>query len=134
GKRQGQKTRRHRSLRCEGGGAPIQIASLADGVLPFQTVPSEWHLASPHTALHRAEHERVGCNPDPSAAIMDSQSGKTVEESAHIRRYDAHQCVKGRKPNLLADTSGLPIANYATPPGFHDTLGPRKLLGGLAFF
>ena len=65
---------------------------------------------------------------------MDSQSGKTVEESAHIRRYDAHQCVKGRKRHLLVDTSGLPIANYVTPAGVHDTMGARKLLGGLAFF
>jgi putative transposase len=29
-----------------------------------------WHVL--YTALHRAERERVGRNPDPSAAIMDS--------------------------------------------------------------
>ena len=58
-----------------------------------------WHLL--YTALHRAERERVGRHPDPSAAIMDSQSVKTVEESAHIRGYDAHKCVKGRKPHEL---------------------------------
>jgi len=41
-----------------------------------------WHLL--YTAVHRAERERVGRHPDPSAAIMDSQSVKTVEESARI--------------------------------------------------
>src|SRR5438874_618319 len=34
------------------------------------------------TALRRAERERVGRDPQPSAAIMDAQSVKTVEESA----------------------------------------------------
>jgi len=65
---------------------------------------------------------------------MDSQSVKTVEESARIRGYDAHKCVKGRKRHLLVDTLGLPIASYITPADAHDTLGARKLLSGLAFF
>jgi putative transposase len=67
-----------------------------------------WHLL--YAALHRAERERVGRHPDPSAAVMDSQSVKTVEESARIRGYDAHTCVKGRKRHLLVATLGLPIA------------------------
>src|SRR5215472_12785064 len=87
-----------------------------------------------YTALHRIERERVGRHPDPSAAIMDSQSVKTVEESAHIRGYDARKCVKGRKRHLRVDTLGLPIAWYVTPPDVHDTVGARKLLGGLAIF
>src|SRR3954447_16032828 len=85
---------------------------------PWQTVfyhfrrfrlTGRWHLL--YTALHRAERERVGGHPDSSAAIMDSQSVKTVEESACIRGYDAHKCVKGRKRHLLVDALGLPIAS-----------------------
>jgi putative transposase len=91
-----------------------------------------WRLL--YTAVHRAERERVGRNPNPSAAIMDSQSVTTVEESARICGYDAHKCVKGRKRHLLVDTLGLPIASYVTPADVHDTVGARKLLGGLAFF
>jgi putative transposase len=87
-----------------------------------------------YAALRRAERVRVGRDPDPSAAIMDSQSVKTVEKSARIRGYDAHKCVKGRKRHLLVDTLGLPIARYVTPADVHDTVGARKLLGGLAFF
>ena len=89
-----------------------------------------WHLF--YTALHRAERERVGRNPDPSAAIMDSQTVKTVEESARISGYDAHKCVKGRKRHLLVDTLGLPIAIYVAPADLSDPAGARKLLGGLA--
>lgn len=91
-----------------------------------------WHLL--YTALHRAERERVGRHPDPSAALMDSQSVKTVKESARIRGYDAHKCVKGRKRHLLVDTLGLPLASYITPADVHDTVGAYKLLGGLAHF
>lgn len=91
-----------------------------------------WHLF--YTALHRAERERVGRNPDPSVAIMDSQSVKTVEQSARIRGYDAHKCVKGRKRHFLVDTLGLPITSHFIPSDVHDTVGARKLLGGLAFF
>jgi putative transposase len=65
---------------------------------------------------------------------MDSQSVKTVEESACICGYDAHKCMKGRKRHLLVDTLGLPIASYVTPADVHDTVGARKLLGGLTFF
>jgi putative transposase len=83
-------------------------------------------------AVYRAERERVGRHPDPSAAILDSQSVKTAEESARIRGYDAHKCIKGRKRHLLVDTLGLLISCYVTPADVHDTVGARKVLGGLA--
>ena len=91
-----------------------------------------WHRL--YTALHHAERERVGRDPDPSAAIMDSQSVKTVEESACIRGFDAHKRVKGRKRHLLVDTLGLPIASYVILADVHDTQGARRLLAGLKYF
>lgn len=87
-----------------------------------------------YPALHRAERERVGRHPDPSATIMDSQSVKTVEESGAIRGYDGGKLVKGRKRHLLVDTLGLPIAWYVTPADMQDTQGALRLLGGLASF
>jgi putative transposase len=92
----------------------------------------KWHPL--YTALHRAERERLGRHPDPSAAIMDSQSVKTVEESAGIRGYDAHKRVKGRKRHLLVDTLGLPISIFVTPADMHDTQGARRLLAGRKCF
>jgi len=84
--------------------------------------------------LREAERRRVGKDPHPSAAIMDAQSVKTVEESARIRGFDAHKCVKGRKRHLLVDTLGLPISIYVTPADMHDTQGARRLLAGLKYF
>ncbi len=65
---------------------------------------------------------------------MDSQSVKTVEESASVRGYDAYRCVKGRKRHLLVDTLGLPMSVSVTPADLHDTHGARRLLAGLHYF
>src|ERR687894_3163883 len=81
--------------------------------------------------LHGAERKRVGKDPHPTAAIIDSQSVKTVEESAHPSGYDAHKNVKGRKRHLLVDTLGLPLSIYVTPADVQDRAGARCLLAGL---
>jgi len=79
---------------------------------------------------------RVGKNSQPSAAIMDAQSIKTVEESACISGYDGHKRVKGRNARVpfgqvLVDTFGLPVSIYVTPADAHDQVGARYLLAGL---
>jgi putative transposase len=85
-------------------------------------------------ALHQAERCRVGKDPHPSVAIMDAQSVKTVEESAHISGFEGHKRVKGRKRHLLVDTLGIPISYYVTPANMHDMQGARRLLAGLKYF
>jgi putative transposase len=87
-----------------------------------------------YRARREAERRRVGRDPDPSGAIMDAQSVKTVEESGRIRGFNAHKRVKGRKRRLLVDTLGLPLSFYVTPANVHDTFGARCLLAGLAYF
>ena len=82
-------------------------------------------------ALRAAERKRIGKDPDPSAAILDSQSIKTTEESADRNGYDAHKRVKGRKRYLLVDTLGLPLSIYVTPADVQDRVGARLLLAGL---
>src|SRR5919107_2478490 len=83
-----------------------------------------------YRALHKAERKRVGKNPDPSAAIMDSQSVKSTEEGARSNGYDAHKNVKGRKRHLLVDTLGLPLSVYVTSADVQDRGGARCLLAG----
>ena len=82
-------------------------------------------------AVRAAERKRVGKDPQPTAAIMDSQSVKTVEESAHPSGYDAHKNVKGRKRHLLVDTLGLVLSVYVTSADVQDRVGARCLLAGL---
>ncbi len=82
-------------------------------------------------AVRAAERKRVGKDPQPTAAIMDSQSVKTIEESAHPSGYDAHKNVKGRKRHLLVDTLGLVLSVYVTSADVQDRVGARCLLAGL---
>ena len=83
------------------------------------------------TALRTVERARVGKEAQPSAAIMDAQSVKTVEESARISGYDGHKRIKGRKRHLLVDTLGLPLSISVTPADTHDKVGAWRLLAGL---
>jgi putative transposase len=81
-----------------------------------------------------AERNRAGKDHQPTAAIMDSQSVKTVEESAHPSGYDAHKNIKGRKRHLLVDTLGFPLSVYVTAADVQDRVGAQCLLGGLKPF
>lgn len=80
------------------------MALLTEQFPPWQTMFYHFRRFRPQgrwtvlfTALHDAERQRLGRDPHPSAAIMDTQSVKTVEESARISGFDAHTRVKGRE-------------------------------------
>lgn len=59
------------------------------------------------------DRERVGRKASPSAAVVPSQSVKTVEAGGP-RGYDAGKQIKGRKCHAAVDTDGrdLVIENY----------------------
>lgn len=83
-------------------------------------------------ALRRLTRQKEGRDPEPSAAIVDSQSVRISEESGGYKSYDAAKNVPGRKRHLLVDTSGLLLAARVTPAGTSDSRGARELLAGLA--
>ena len=90
-----------------------QWRMLPHGYPPWQTVYSHfrkwqkddtWFLL--HQALHQETRREVGKKPEPTGAIIDSQSVKTTE-LAESRGVDGHKKVKGRKRHNVVDTLGF---------------------------
>lgn len=69
----------------------------------------------------------VGKEPEPSAAIIDSQSVKSTETSG-MRGYDAGKKVNGIKRHVLVDTLGLILALLVLKADIQDRDGARTLL------
>lgn len=77
--------------------------------------------------LVMADRERVGREASPSAAVLDSQSVKTME-SGGPRGYDAGKKVKGRKRQALVDMDGRALVLDPQPADVQDRDGAVPVL------
>lgn len=84
---------------------------------------SRWAAAGVFEAMHdrlrQQWRDRVGKAPDPTAAIIDSQSTRSTAQGGNTG-FDAGKKVKGRKRNLIVDTLGLLLAITVTAASVQD--------------
>ncbi|HEX2183971.1 MAG TPA: IS5 family transposase [Chloroflexota bacterium] len=104
---------------------------------PWQTVYHYWRTWRLEgrweqilTALRERERTRLGRQPTPSAAILDSQSVKTTERGGP-HGYDGAKKVNGRKRHLLVDTLGIVLKARVTAADVGDRDGAAVLLDGI---
>ena len=84
-----------------------------------------------NTALRERHRVLNGRKPQPTAAIIDSQSARTTEAGGP-RGYDAAKKVSGRKRHILVDTEGSLLKARVHPADIHDRRGAELLLEGLS--
>jgi transposase len=82
-----------------------------------------------HDRLRRECRRQAGREPEPTAAVIDSQSLRAAETvGAGQRGYDAGKRTNGTKRHIAVDAIGLLLAVIVTGAGVQDRDGAQPLL------
>ena len=102
---------------------------------PWRTVYSHFRrhwrgrpLRVAHDRLRRRVREAEGRAPEPSGAVIDSQSVRTAGAGGPARGYDGAKRLKGRKRHLLVDSLGLVLLACVHGADLPDRDGGRLLV------
>lgn len=81
-----------------------------------------------NAALRARLRQKEDRNPDPSGAIIDSQSVKGTPESSIESGFDGGKLVKGRKRHIVVDTMGCLLVVYVHAANIFDGKAARDVL------
>jgi putative transposase len=102
---------------------------------PWRTVYSHFRrrwrggpLRQAHDRLRRRVRQGEGRAPEPTGAVIDSQSVRTAGSGGPSRGYDGAKRLKGRKRHLLVDTLGLVLLACVHAADLQDREGGRTLI------
>lgn len=117
----------------------IAWAQLPAGFPPWQTVYGAFRRwarrnfwRQVHDALRDLVRVHQGRHPNPTAAVIDSQSVRGADTVPGASRgYDAGKKINGRKRHIAVDTGGLLLAIVVTVAGIQDRDGGVRLLADL---
>src|SRR5690348_1787044 len=106
---------------------------------PWQTVYwyfAAWRddgtLARLHAGLRAQVRAAAGRSPQPTAAVIDSQSVRAADTVPKASRgWDAAKKVNGRKRHIAVDVTGLLLAVVITAASVQDRDAARPLLWNL---
>jgi transposase len=85
-------------------------------------------LRRAHEVLRALVRQRAGRAPEPTAAVIDSQSTKTTGVGGPARGYDGGKRVKGRERHIVVDVMGLVLAVCVHAADVQDREGARLLV------
>ena len=109
--------------------AAERVPTVEDRLRLVQEMANRRYLGAPENAeLRERLRRRLGRDPDPSAAIVDSQSVRTTGVGGTERGFDPAKKVEGRKRHLLVDTEGLVLEVRLHSARVPDQDGIRLLL------
>jgi transposase len=122
--------------RCRRDGVDAIRYLVAEGIR-WRAMPADFpHWRTVYEAMHeelrRACRIAAGRKPEPTAAVIDSQSVKAAESAGkNSRGYDAGKKINGRKRHIAVDAIGLLLTVLITAASLQDRDAAKPLLWNL---